>query len=147
MTYLDESLWRIQQEIIWDEVVNDLAVDAVLNSRCTETQRGSCDLTYCRWGDSSQKHTGKVCFPTVTQETCGDQDAIYYLQKQDSYQPNNPSVEKQDRFTTKSSSSSWTLQIFFFVVRTETTTELRWDERNTTTSCRLKILFILMSRF
>lgn len=42
-------------------------MDAILNSRCTKTQQGNCDLTYCRWGGfpdlpAFPKHTGKVCF-------------------------------------------------------------------------------------
>lgn len=71
-----------------------------MKPRCTETQQGKRDLTYCRSGGSSgppsvPKTQREGLYSGVTQATCGDRAAIYYLTKQDPYLPNNPFTENK----------------------------------------------------
>lgn len=56
---------------------------------------GSSDQTKCGQGlvFRTSQLDGEGLFSGATETTCGAQDIIYYLQKQDGYRQNNPSFQ------------------------------------------------------
>lgn len=132
------------------------AFEAWTKPRCTKTQQGKWDLTYCRRGGSSgppsvPKTQREGLYSRVTQATCSDQAAIYYLRKQDPYLSNNPFIENktvlaQEDHRADCQCGTITLMILL-MLEVKLQCELHRDERTRSASRCLKILFILMCRF